>query len=308
MQGNAQGKYWTFTGHAQAFELPRWASVASHGALGSHEHRDAVVNDLIQRGASFVIAGVEHAESTGVVHLQGYAEYPSARRFRTLAKGDLAGFHVERRIGSAVQARDYCRKEGAWSEQGEISAPQQGKRTELEKVREALREGKSEIEIADEYFGSWVRYSRAFGAYRDLVREPRSGSPRVLVFWGRTGTGKTRAAWDADPGLWASVDAGGRWFDGYEGQATVLFDDFDGDSIPITFFLKLLDRYRLRVPVKGSFVSWVPRTIFITSNVPPEEWYISARTEHREALWRRLTVVVEFPTDQSRLEELVIIE
>lgn len=57
--------------------------------------------------------------------------------------------------------------------------------------------------------------------------------------------------------------------------------------------LQLLDRYPLRVEVKGSFVPFVSRRVIITSNVPPDEWYPNIRD--RSPLMRRLTSVTAFP-------------
>lgn len=120
------------------------------------------------------------------------------------------------------------------------------------------------------------------------------------MFHGLTGTGKSRCVYDMfGKDLWTFVDDKGQWFDGYSGQTSALLDDFDGKSIPLTFFLKILDRYPLRVPVKGNFVNWRPKRIFITSNVPPSAWYPDSIPAHRDALSRRLDVIVEFPTDQS---------
>lgn len=64
-----------------------------------------------------------------------------------------------------------------------------------------------------------------------------------------------------------SPDCTGQWFDGYEDHEAVIFDDLDHESKPNRgMFLKLFDRYPMKVPVKGSFRQWVPRRAFLTSN------------------------------------------
>ena len=71
----------------------------------------------------------------------------------------------------------------------------------------------------------------------------------------------------------------------------------------------------MRVPVKGGFVQWVPKRIWITSNYSPKEWYPNAKDEHVKALFRRLTRVVRFrrmasvyaPGDDE-IEEIVCVE
>jgi hypothetical protein len=90
--------------------------------------------------------------------------------------------------------------------------------------------------------------------------------------------------------LWTSPTQreGNEWFDGYEGQKLVLFDDFDKGQISFRLLLRLLDRYPMQVPIKGGFVEWCPRVIYITSNLGPARWYPS---EDYMVLHRRLDVV-----------------
>lgn len=66
------------------------------------------------------------------------------------------------------------------------------------------------------------------------------------VHWGAPGTGKTRYCHDLarifyDDDIW--VHGGGNWFDGYEGQAVAVFDDFYG-CVDFGLLLKVLDRYK----------------------------------------------------------------
>jgi hypothetical protein len=115
------------------------------------------------------------------------------------------------------------------------------------------------------------------------------------VYWGRTGAGKTRAVFDNVPSPEdIYVHPGGQWFDGYDGQPIVLFDDFGGSEFKLTYFLKLLDRYPMQVPIKGGFVSWIPKEVYITSNRNPLEWYPNAHGEHVNAMFRRFTNNVRF--------------
>jgi hypothetical protein len=50
----------------------------------------------------------------------------------------------------------------------------------------------------------------------------------------------------------------------------------------------------MRVPIKGGFVNWVPKKIWITSNYHPREWYPNAKDEHVKALKRRFSKVVRY--------------
>lgn len=107
--------------------------------------------------------------------------------------------------------------------------------------------------------------------------------------------GKTRSVWEnATTEEDVFVYPGGGWFDGFDNHPIVLFDDFGGSEFKISYLLKLLDRYPLRVPIKGGFVEWNPLEIYITSNLNPNVWYPNAHAEHVAALFRRFTNIVKF--------------
>lgn len=150
-------------------------------------------------------------------------------------------------------------------------------------------------EIADENFNCFIKYQRGIAAYRLVHSVQRTWQCSVVVYWGRTGAGKTRAVYDNLPSPESLyVHPGGPWFDGYDAQPIALFDDFSGSEFKLAYLLKLLDRYPMRVPVKGGFVSWAPREIYLTSNKDPATWFPNAHPEHVQALFRRFTNVVRF--------------
>jgi hypothetical protein len=137
--------------------------------------------------------------------------------------------------------------------------------------------GSTELQIADEFFGTWCQYHRSFSRYVDLRREPRLRTTLgVYVLWGPAGTGKTRFSRDFAVRLglsfWISSYSNLQWFDGYGGESVAIIDDFRGRCEYDTL-LRVLDIYELRVPIKGGSVAWIPDKIFITSNTTPCEWY-----------------------------------
>ncbi len=84
-----------------------------------------------------------------------------------------------------------------------------------------------------------------------------------------------------------------KWFDGYDGHAVVILDDFRPDMAKMWMMLRLLDRYQLRVPVKGGFTQWRPELIIITCPLPPQDCYLDVG-EDREQLIRRITEIRHF--------------
>jgi hypothetical protein len=233
----------------------------------------------------------------GTPHLQGFLSLErKASAFRVKSK---IGTRCHLEIAKAPRAaRDYCKKEGNFEEFGEfIAGKGRGRRTDLESVKQDIDAGATLADIQEAHFGTWCRYSKSISEYCRLHSEPRNWETEVHVYWGKTGTGKTRSVHDMAreerEGLYTHT--GESWFDGYRGEAWVIFDDFNGSEFKLSYLLKLLDRYPMIVPIKGGFVNWVPRKVFITSNKNPrEEWYPNAHPEHREALMRRITEIKHF--------------
>lgn len=251
---------------------------------------------LLALDVGYIVFQLEKCPESGREHFQGYCELKKQMRFNAAKRliGDNA--HLEKRKGSAQEAADYCKKDesrvnGPW-EAGSISKP--GKRSDLLAVKRMIDEGKSETEVADAHFGSWCRYRKSFAAYKKLKTENVQVEKEVHVFYGDAGTGKTRRVYDTEGNdIYSKPD--GAWFDGYDDQEVVLFDDYTGD-LPLSQFLKLLDRYPMQVPVKGGFRNWCPKRIYITSNLSPEEWYPKAKKEQHRAIARRLKDVCHYRT------------
>ncbi|AGS36190.1 replication-associated protein [Circoviridae 5 LDMD-2013] len=227
-------------------------------------------------------------EAVSTPHLQGYLELEKKSSLSSM-KTFLTRAHWEKAKGSPKEAADYCKKDGDYEEVGKLSVGQ-GYRTDLLNVKEVLDGGATVAELADSHFRLWVQYRRSFKAYVDLKATPRRWKTVVVVLWGDTGTGKTRFCHDqtGDRSMWTSGDY--KWFDGYDGQEVVLWDDYRGEY-PIQQFLKLTDRYPMNVPIKGGFTNWKPKKIYITSNCCPSTWYKDVGSRTHEAFMRRLDVI-----------------
>lgn len=101
---------------------------------------------------SYLVYQHERCPSTSREHIQGYVEFRSQyslSRVKDILKDPTA--HIEKRRGTAQQASDYCKKRetalGSFTEFGEISS--QGKRSDLEEVKELIDQKASIKEIAD---------------------------------------------------------------------------------------------------------------------------------------------------------------
>lgn len=226
-------------------------------------------------------------------HLQGVLSLRNRLRISAVKSRipGLARAHLELRRGTFEQAREYAAKDGLFEEYG-IKPQVQGSRSDLMTLQNDLRAGMKRKDIATKHFSNFIRYHRGIDAFISCVSEPRDFETLVIVYWGSTGTGKTRSVHENATDLWTySAD---QWFDGYDGHQQVLFDDFAGSEFKIQFLLKLLDRYPMQVRVKGGFVNWRPREVYLTSNLDPNTWYGGANPMHQEALMRRISHIVHF--------------
>lgn len=111
----------------------------------------------------------------------------------------------------------------------------------------------------------------------------------IDVYWGITGSGKSRRAWD-EAGLEAfPKDPRTKFWCGYNSEEHVVIDEFRGD-IGISHLLRWFDRYPVRVEIKGSSRCLCAKHIWITSNLDPRLWYPEIDSETLSALLRRINI------------------
>lgn len=161
--------------------------------------------------------------------------------------------------------------------------------TDWERVRELAENGDFRgipADVAIRYYGNLRRL------HADAIR-PTRVERTVSVFWGDTGTGKSRRAWEEAGDSAYPKDPRTKFWDGYRGQEHVVIDEFRG-GIDICHLLRWLDRYPVCVEVKGSSTVFHATRIWITSNIRPDEWYPGLDLETLKALKRRLTEVIHF--------------
>lgn len=258
-------------------------------------------------GHRYICGALETCPTTGKQHFQMVVCYENARTIQSLGKKRKN--NVEPMHGHIQDAAGYCAKgnrekpEGGWrvylddpcegfEEEGDM--PHQGARTDLGEVTELLNEGKKLRDIAETHAPVLIKYPRGMQLVRSLLIKPRDGSiiPEVRVYWGATGTGKTLAArtWLPDAYVWTPDLKG--WWEGYDGEEDVIFEEFRG-SLMFSTMLMLLDRNSAKVPVKGGHCEFRALRIAICSPLPPESWYPNKCSDQDslDQLMRRITSV-----------------
>lgn len=186
---------------------------------------------------------------------------------------------------------------GLWSEkEGE-----RGKRTDLMDAIETMRERGLKA-VATDHPEAFVKYHRGLEKLRCIEMAPNTEPLEVNLLYGPTGCGKSRLARQGLADYWVDPIGSGTWFDGYDGEEDAIFDDFDGNKSHwrLKDWLRVTDRYTLRVPIKGSFIIWKPKRIWITTNYHPRDWWDwTSREAQFPALKRRITRVYLWTSQQD---------
>lgn len=236
-------------------------------------------------------------ECVSTPHLQGYVEFDCVKRLPGLKK-ILPTAHWEPRRGSQSEAIAYVSKEesriaGPW-EHGTFSAAAQGARSDLKRCMDAAAGGSSTLELMEMCPAVMARYASFVHSYKKAKVQGRVRTDLVVkVYFGPTGTGKSRRAFEEYPCAYRK-SAGTKWFDGYVGQSAVIWDDFESTGLDYRWFLTLLDIYPVAVEVKGSMVDFEPNVIVVTTNVHPKYWFPEYSESDRAPLLRRITEIVDF--------------
>lgn len=209
--------------------------------------------ELVKKAiAGYVVVGYEQGDEKETLHLQGYIELAVRKRMGAV-KGlapCLRRAHLEKRRGTSKQAADYCKKDGNFSEAGEMSETHQGKRSDLDQLRDLVASGVTNMrEIYDECNAAF-RYPQAVKEYVYLTKRARLTQmelklrpwqerlatileapvdPRkVLWYWEATGaTGKTTMARYLARNKGAFYSNGGKTSDiayAYNEEPIVVFD------------------------------------------------------------------------------------
>lgn len=235
----------------------------------------------------YIVIGKEIGES-GTPHLQGYVEFKTKKRITGLKKLNNR-MHWEKRRGTAQEAADYCKKDGDYWEDGEISKGK-GARTDLVNLpRKCLQEGSIRKVLVDTDMS--IAQLRQAEKYLTYMEPKRTWKPEVTWIWGASGVGKSKLAYEMAKDDDTYEKDGEKWWDGYDGHETVIIDDFRASNMKFNYLLKLLDRYPMRVEFKGGYRQMLAKKIIITTILHPESVY-QVDDEPLKQLIRRLDNII----------------
>lgn len=240
----------------------------------------------------YLTYGREVCPTTGKKHLQGYCELLSQMTVGAIQKKIFAGekLHLESRKGSAHDAASYCWKDGNYMQFGDLST--QGARNDLQSVIDGVNSGWGVIDVVNNTPHQFIKFHKGIKElmfWKSKARAQNWRDVNVMVLWGASGVGKTRSALQHGG---FKLRAGDSWYDGYDGEDTLILDEFTHNCIEWSELLSLLDGHPLRMPIKGSHVYAMWTTVILTSNLDPKLWYKGVIGD-MSPLFRRIKSIVE---------------
>lgn len=222
------------------------------------------------------------AGESATPHIQGYLRLKTGcKQRRTWLLSHLANGFWAPAKGDLQQNWNYIHKiddpaaqQRFLQEPREIGArPVQGKRNDIVSALALVKDGASDRALFEEVPNVAVRHLSALRQYRLLCQPPRNFKTFVHVMFGPTGTGKSAAAAIIYVGAYdVAFGPTGLWWDGYDGASDIWIDDFKS-GISLHMMLRLMDRYAMKVAVRGNNIQFAPARMVITSSKHPRDWF-----------------------------------
>ena len=265
-----------------------------------NNYNDDDVERLKKLNYKYLVFGYEIGKKEGTPHIQGYVTMKSPITWEALNKHLKVRARIAIAKGSASQNRVYCTKDMKFEEYGDV--PSQGKRKDLDVIKDLVREGASMEQIcwAAESYQS-VRMAETMFKY---CEKPRNFKTHVYWFYGPTGTGKSRLAEEMFPKAYWCMDTN-KWWEGYDAHKEVIINDMRGDFCKFHVLLNILDRYPMRVEVKGGSRQLLAETIIITTCKHPVELFDKRCDEDIGQLLRRIDNILFFGDGTEHGTEVV---
>lgn len=155
----------------------------------SDDEQQRIVDLSESRDLQYLVFGRETGEN-GTYHLQGFICYKRRKTLRVVKDSISPRVHVELMRGTAVQAAEYCKKDGDYEEYGELPVTSQGKRTDWERLRNYVEETATiptERELLLNFPALYARYPDAVNKYvRACLPFPSFTDGEVRQGWQQT--------------------------------------------------------------------------------------------------------------------------
>ncbi len=300
-----------------------------------HGYDHDTIKAILAKGAKLLywcMCDEEGKEETYHTHL--YLVFYNAVMFKTL-KNKFPTAHIEvPQWGTNSENYAYIRKEGTkyhkdanghyeykdaqgkvhvgtnfsdtFEESGDLPPDaKQGDRNDLRMLYKLIASGEDNAQILGEH-PEYLRDISHIDRTRQTILEEKYRNVfrrmNVTYISGPTGVGKTRSVREGcGYANCYSVSDYKHPFDGYRGQAAILFDEFH-NSLPLVNMLQYLDGYPLELPCRYANKQACYTEVYLVSNLPLERQYRALQDEKPEtwaAFLRRINTVRIFAADGS---------
>lgn len=184
-----------------------------------------------------------------------------------------------------------------------------GNRSDLDVLYEAIANGLPLWEIMSRFPRQYMRNATAVGKLCAMHDRPRPYVDATVEIWfGVTGSGKSTKAYEENPQAYRKTIPG-KWWEGYKGEETVIFEEFnpqEDKELRLPELLKILDKFPYQVEIKGASLQLRAHKFIFTTNIDPREWYPGH--PQMPALCRRVTGVRHFRVSFADRVELGLTE
>lgn len=246
--------------------------------------------DLARLGSidvKYILYGKEKCPSTGTPHLQGML-YLHLQKTLPAVKAwlGLPRVHLEP-MADIDKSIIYCKKDGQFYERG-VAPKSQKLKGELGGAASKLRwihtldcAKRGRHDLIDPQLQITQCRNIDYVYVKELNRvNLRDTTYPMLWLYGKTGTGKSRAAREVFAGDIHDKMCN-KWFNGYTNQRVCLMEDIDLSHAWLLHHMKIWgDRYMFSGEIKGGVIMIRPLMFVVTSNFHPNEiWHNPADVE-----------------------------
>jgi len=220
----------------------------------------------------------------GTAGITGTTRHREVRRLQESSRIQTQA-RKERRVQALLSESGKRRSFFCWDPAGWLDGGLPGERARTD-LRKALISHKSYYDLVRDDPAAAARLGRVARDYYVLGdnRSIADRKPEVVWLYGPTGSGKTSMArkyfeflqgsGDSEITNYIRTPGPIKWWDGYEGDVYTVIDDFRRNQLRdvggFAYLLRLLDRYPVRVEIKGGSVPFVAHYIVITCPRDPE--------------------------------------
>jgi hypothetical protein len=258
----------------------------------------------------------------GTYHTHVYLCFSSAVRFSTLKEKFGKEPHLQMCKGKSAHVRDYVYKEGKWltdkkaetnlkethEESGDVPAETQGKRNDMVKLYEMIKDGLDNYQICEADPSQMFNIDKIERVRQMLNEEKYKNIWRdleVTYITGQSGAGKSRGVreFHGFDKVYVVTDYQ-HPFDRYKGEDVILFEEFRS-SLKISDMLNYLDGYPLQLPCRYTNKVACYTKVFISTNWELHEQYPNEQVNHPstfQAFLRRIKKIRKY-TDIGVFQE-----